>query len=280
MKKKLIISRTLWLIIVMVMLAGNQLTIAQELYTPKGVRIIENKSFDNSPETRQKIIKAYENLRVTDVIDALDLIGLQDIHSFHKNIRPLWRDVESQSHAITGFAYTVRFVPTDVRVGQNSFSSTEEAKQWKNKQYGRTPSWDKLVQEDDVLVIDANDIGNVGFIGSNNALDWALVGVRGVITNGHARDTDELIREKPLPVYCTDGYSAQGIRPGRLIAESYNFPVTCAGVLVFPGDLIIADGDGVISVPRELALKVAELAKEVSGGDQRDREIKKAKLFH
>jgi regulator of RNase E activity RraA len=56
-----------------------------------------------------------------------------------------------------------------------------------------------------------------------------------------------------------------------MIIESYNFPVSCAGVLVYPGDLIVADGDGVIVVPREHALQVGRLAKEIMTGDQASR---------
>jgi 4-hydroxy-4-methyl-2-oxoglutarate aldolase len=72
-------------------------------------------------------------------------------------------------------------------------------------------------------------------------------------------------------VYCRNAYSTRGIRPGRLIIESYNFPINCGGVLVYPGDLIVADGDGVIVVPREHALQVGELAREIMEGDQAGR---------
>jgi 4-hydroxy-4-methyl-2-oxoglutarate aldolase len=93
----------------------------------------------------------------------------------------------------------------------------------------------------------------------------------GVVTNGGARDTDEIIKVKKIPVYCKNGYSTRGVRPGRLIAESYNFFINCAGVLVFPGDLIVADGDGVIVVPREHALTVGKLARQINSGDEKSR---------
>jgi regulator of RNase E activity RraA len=65
--------------------------------------------------------------------------------------------------------------------------------------------------------------------------------------------------------------STRGVRPGRLIAESYNFPINCGGALVFPGDLIVADGDGVIVVPRQHALEVGRLAREINLGDEKSR---------
>lgn len=246
---------------------------AQEGYTPEGVSMLENKSFDNSDEARQEILDLYKNLRVTDVLDGMDLIGLQDIGLMHNDIRPLWRDVEDFSHRILGFAVTVRYVPTDVRVGQNSFDDIDEAKAWKSEQYGRASDagWVQSGKPGDVVVMDVNGVEETGNIGSNNSLGWAESGFAGVITNGGARDTDEIIKTKGIPVYCRDAYSTRGIRPGRLIIESYNFPINCGGVLVYPGDLVVADGDGVIVVPREHALQVGQLAREIMEGDQKGR---------
>ena len=246
---------------------------AQELYTPVGVKMLENKSFDNSDEARQEILELYQNLRVTDVLDGMDLIGLQDIGLMHNDIRPLWRDVDDFSHRVLGFAVTVRYVPTDVRVGQNSFDKIDDAKAWKSEQYGRASDrgWVQSGKPGDVVVMDVNGVEETGNIGSNNSLGWAENGFVGVITNGGARDTDEIIKTRGIPVYCRNAYSTRGIRPGRLIIESYNFPINCGGVLVYPGDLIVADGDGVIVVPREHAKQAGQLAREIMEGDQRGR---------
>jgi len=245
----------------------------QEIHTPEGVRYLENKSFDNSDKARQEILELYKDLRLTDVLDGMDLIGLQDIGLMDKDIRPLWRDVDGFSHRVVGFAVTVRWVPTDVRAGQGSFDSVEEAKEWKSEQYARAPDggWVSAGKPGDVVVFDMNGIEDCGNIGSNNSLRWATAGFVGAITNGGARDTDEIIKTQKIPVYCRNGYSTRGIRPGRLLLESYNFPINCGGVLVFPGDLIVADGDGVIVVPRKHALEVGRLARGVMTGDQRSR---------
>ncbi len=98
------------------------------LTTPVGVRLLENKNFDDSDEARAEILELYKDLRLTDVLDGMDLIGLQDIGLMDNDIRPLWRDVEDFSHRIVGFAITVRHVPTDVRAGQNSFATIAAAK--------------------------------------------------------------------------------------------------------------------------------------------------------
>jgi 4-hydroxy-4-methyl-2-oxoglutarate aldolase len=262
----------LLLIILAVNLSAVKAQKQPKLTTPTGVRLLKNKSFDDSEKARKEILELYKDLRLTDVLDGMDLIGLQDIGLMNKNIRPLWRDVDKFSHRIVGFAITVRHVPTDVRVGQNSFPNLEGFKKFKSQQYGRAPdAWLSTAKAGDVVVIDAGGIDECGFIGSNNSLGWAEKGVVGVVTNGGARDTDEIVKVKKISVYCKNGHSSRGVRPGRLIAESYNFPISCAGALVFPGDLIVADGDGVIVVPRQHALTVGKLAREINTGDEKSR---------
>jgi 4-hydroxy-4-methyl-2-oxoglutarate aldolase len=252
--------------------AAFSLSFAAEPTTPQGVRILQNKSFDDSDEARGKILELYEDLRVTDVLDGMDLIGLQDIGLMYNHIRPLWRDVENFTHRFVGFAITVRHVPSDVRVGQGSFPNLEGFNRFKDKQYGRAPdAWLKAARPGDCAVIDANGVFETGFIGSNNSLGYVEKGVVGLVTNGGPRDTDEIVKIKKPPVYCPYGHSTRGVRPGRLIAESYNFPVSVGGVLVYPGDLVVADGDGVLVVPREHALEVGNLARGINVEDEESR---------
>jgi regulator of RNase E activity RraA len=129
---------------------------AQELYTPQGVKILNNKSYDNSDKARKDILNLYKDLRVTDVLDGMDLIGFQDIGLMDNDIRPLWRDPDNFTHKVTGFAVTVRYVPTDTRTGVNSFKTIEDAKVWKSQQYGRASDagWVKSGKPGDVVVMD------------------------------------------------------------------------------------------------------------------------------
>jgi regulator of RNase E activity RraA len=78
------------------------------------------------------------------------------------------------------------------------------------------------------------------------------------VTSGGLADTDEIIHHK-VPAYFRR--LARGIRPGRNELESVNRPVNIGGVLVRPGDVVLADGDGVIVVPREQAEEVATFAR-------------------
>jgi 4-hydroxy-4-methyl-2-oxoglutarate aldolase len=67
---------------------------------------------------------------------------------------------------------------------------------------------------------------------------------------------------------------ARGIRPGRNELESVNRPVTVGGALVRPGDVVVADGDGVIVVPRERAEEVAKFAFTFVDNITQERYIK------
>src|SRR6476659_4621441 len=62
-----------------------------------------------SREDNQRILKLYEPLRVSDVSDGMDVIGLQDIGIVDAAIQPLWRDTEKFTHRIVGIAVTARY---------------------------------------------------------------------------------------------------------------------------------------------------------------------------
>jgi regulator of RNase E activity RraA len=72
-----------------------------------------------------------------------------------------------------------------------------------------------------------------------------------------------------VPLYFK--HPGRGIRPGRNEIESVNRPVVVGGTLVMPGDVIVADGDGVIVVPRRCAQQVAQYARRILDGDKAGR---------
>jgi 4-hydroxy-4-methyl-2-oxoglutarate aldolase len=217
-----------------------------------------------------ELLAMYEGLRVTDVCDGLDAVGLIDTCTMDWHIRPLWRDTEGFSHRIYGVAHTVRFVPTSRVVPRPM--PLEGYVAWKSKWYRElAPGPREPIHDGEIIVIDAAEVGDVGFIGSNNALGWIVAGARGVVSNGGCRDTDELIVER-VPVYTAR--IARGIRPGRLEWDAENVPIACGGVRVYPGDVVVADGDGVIVVPREHAERVAGIARQIANDDKQGRRAK------
>jgi regulator of RNase E activity RraA len=212
------------------------------------------------------LVKKYDGLRVTDVLDALQAIGLQDIGVMDHSIRPLWRDTTDRlAHRIYGVAVTYQYLPTNKP--QAPPMSYAEFKKWHAAWYrDYAPElFSKILRPGTVVVIDAQGIENTGFVGSNNALGWKSRGMAGVVTNGCCRDTDEIILER-IPVYSK--FQGGGTRPGRIESGAINRPVTVGGVLVRPQDVVVADGDGVVVVPREQAEQVATIAWDIAGGDK------------
>lgn len=209
---------------------------------------------DYTPEENQQILKMYEDLRVSDVSDGMDVVGLADVGIMSREIKALWRDTENFTHRIVGVAVTARYVPTNKREIQMDKNTI-------NRWYKElTPeTFQDMLFPGSILVIDAAEDGESRSIGSNNIMQWHKRGMLGVVTSGGLADSDEIIAEK-VPAYYRR--LERGIRPGRNELESVNRPVMCGGVLVRPGDIVIADGDGVVVVPREHAAEVAQASRQ------------------
>jgi len=214
------------------------------------------------------VLELFKGLRVADVVDGMDAVGLVDTGTMDPEIHPLWRDTASFSHRFVGIAVTARYVPTQQPTAGVLPVDAYDA--WAGEWYEkRSPeSFVPLIRKGTALVLDEAPLADVGSIGSFNILDWASRGAVGVVTNGTARDTDEVITEK-VPLYLRK--IGRGIRPGRNELESVNRPVVCGGVLVVPGDVVVADGDGVVVVPRARAEAVAAYARKIMDGDKDGR---------
>ncbi len=220
-----------------------------------------------SAPTDEQILRLYEGLRVADVADGMDIVGLRDAGILDQEIEALWKDTENFTHRICGIAVTARYVPTN-KVVRNPMSP-EEFKKWESDWYNKiSPEpWVDMLKPGSVVVLDVQGDGDTGSVGSANSLGYIKKGARGIVTNGGIRDTDEIIMQR-IPVYLNWSKRGRGIRPGRNELESYNKPVTIGGVLIRPGDVIVADGDGVVCVPREYAEPVAIAAHKILEGDK------------
>lgn len=222
-----------------------------------------------SADDDQRILNAFDGLRVADVSDGMDFVGLPDVGLMDPEIHSLWKDTNTFMHRFIGIAVTARYVPSQrpAAVGGQSY---ENFRAWEGKWYNDFSSepFTALIRPGTALVLDEAPDADVGSIGSNNIMGWKLAGAVGVVTDGSARDTDEVITEK-VPLYLRR--TGRGIRPGRNEIESVNHPVVVGGVLVKPGDVIVADGDGVIVVPRGVALTVAEFAHKIIASDKAAR---------
>jgi regulator of RNase E activity RraA len=228
-----------------------------------------------------RVLKLYDGLRVCDVVDALDVVGLQGITIMDRNIRPLWHDEHKFAHRIHGIALTIRLVPA--QESSPKFRSHAAERTWEARGWGPPPElrvegsprggFNALIREGTVLVVDNQAVDN-GFCGSNNSLAMTGRGLSGLVGNAICRDNDELILTR-IPVYQDPMLAPRGINQGRMWMESYNQPVVVGHVLVMPGDVITADSDGVAVVPRAKAEQVAEIARWIFEDD----EVKRGKIY-
>lgn len=231
-----------------------------------GKSFLETKVY--TPEEDQSVLAVFDGLRVADVSDGMDQAGLANVGLVSPDIGPLWRDTEHFTHRIVGIAVTARYVPSNEP--QPGPLETDNFNRWVGSFYNDKSSepFVPLLREGSVLVIEDDETADVGSIGSNNIMGWKSRGCVGVVTSATARDTDEIIAEK-VPLYFK--HVGRGIRPGRNEIESINRPVVVGGVQVMPGDVVVADGDGVIVVPRAHAEQVAKYARATLESDKAAR---------
>ena len=105
-----------------------------------------------------------------------------------------------------------------------------------------------------VLVIDCRGDARSASAGGILATRLAVRGVAGLVTDGGLRDTPE-IAARDFPVYCKAPAAPISLI-GHHAVES-NVPIACGGVAVYPGDVIVGDGEGVIVIPHAIADEVA-----------------------
>jgi regulator of RNase E activity RraA len=191
---------------------------------------------------REPIVERLLKLDTCAVADGMDRLGLAGATY---GVRPMWLCPK-----IVGRAVTMKIKP----VGLD-----------KPKQHLGTLPID-AAQPGDLIVIDNGGRLDTSCWGGLLALAAKTRGISGVVIDGACRDIDES-RELGFPVY------ARGAVPmtarGRIMQESYNQEIEFAGVQVHPGDLVIADGSGVVIIPRPKEEDVVREAEAVAATEAR-----------
>lgn len=220
---------------------------------------------DMDMEERRKILDMYKDLRVADVRDGMDWCGYHHYGSVHHSIKPLWRT------KAVGFARTARYLPYEGPVPRETGEEYTEWSSWYYQSVCRY-DWEKDIIEGDFICLDVCEL-DVGLLGSNNALHYKNKGAVGFLVNGGGiRDTDEVILEK-IPVWSK--FVSQSMGQARIRYYEKDIPIAVGGVAIYPGDLVVADGDGVIVVPRKMIYDVHKYAYREMKNDK----ISRRKLY-
>ncbi len=188
------------------------------------------------------------NLYTAVVADSLDALGYRE-QAMRERLRPLF-----PSACFAGWARTMAYADV-YHVGENPYGMELEA-------------MDSLLTGEVAVVATGESVRNAPW-GELLSTAARARGARGAVVDGLVRDVRK-IEQLGFPVF------ASGIKPvdsmGRGQMVDYNVPVISGGVRVNPGDLVFADYDGVVVVPREAVDETIRLATEKVTAENHTRE--------
>jgi 4-hydroxy-4-methyl-2-oxoglutarate aldolase len=199
---------------------------------------------------REQVQRIPTEIYVAVVCDVLDSLGYRN-QAMHHRLRPL----DDESCSFAGRARTLRWMETDYVVETDPYGPEIEA-------------MDSLEPGD--VVVHSTDYSESNAPWGELMSTVAQVrGAAGCVCDSQIRDCLR-IKDMGLPVF------TRGIRPldsmGRARVMDYDVPVRCGDVLVRPGDLIVADFDGVVVIPSDIEDDVLRLAREKVTKENASRE--------
>lgn len=196
---------------------------------------ISDKKF---PVPVKELLTRYERLYTGAISDVMREFCLLD-QALPGYMRPL-RD----SDTVAGIAFTVKSAPNVKITGEMSF---------------RGQMLDEMGEDHFVVWDTSNDERATLWGGVMTATAYGK-GVRAACIDGGIRDTKQIL-EKPFPVYYK--YRIPNGSLGRCLITHYQVPIRIGDVVIKPGDIIFADLDGVVCVPRDIAFDVLLRAEEI-----------------
>jgi RraA family protein len=180
----------------------------------------------------RNLIDGFKGIPVANIGDSMNRMSCLDA-----SIRPV------NEHALLGPAFTVKVRPGDNLMIHKALD---------------------MAQAGDILVVDGNGETSNALIGELMVL-WAIrKNIGGIIIDGAIRDLATL-KTLPIPVY------AAGVNPAGPYKDGpgeINFPISCGGVIVNPGDIMVGDADGIVVIAAVDALSVLAKAQAKSAAER------------
>src|SRR5450432_3711503 len=170
-----------------------------------------------------------------------------------KGLRNVWmrgtRPIRAGQPRLIGRAFTLRFVPA-----REDLATPES---WSKPISTRAAI--EAMEEGVIAVADAMGVTDAGIFGDILCARMAKRKVAALITDGAMRDMEGVVATG-LPVWCAGAAAPPSV--AGLTFVNWQEPIACGGVAIFPGDGIVADGDGAVVIPQAMLVEVTELAAE------------------
>jgi len=196
------------------------------------------------PVPVKELLQRYEQLYTGAISDVLREFARLD-QALPGYLRPL-RD----SDVVAGIAFTVKSAPNVKITGELTF---------------RTQMLDAM-GADSFVVWDTSHDEKATLWGGVMTATAHGKGVRAACIDGGIRDTKQIL-EKPLPVYYK--HRSPNGSLGRCLITHYQIPIQIGDVLIKPGDVIFADCDGVVCIPRDIAYDVLVRAEQIRANEKK-----------
>lgn len=189
-----------------------------------------------------------EKLYAAVISDTLDELGYRN-QVMRENINPIDPNWIVAGRAKTVLSVDVHYVPEDP--------------------YAKEIEAVDSVQENEVVIGCTNESKQNGLWGELLSTASKVRGARGAIVDGLIRDTAKIL-ELGFPVFAT------GTKPvdsqGRGLVIDYDIPVLCGGVMVYPGDVVFGDRDGIVIIPKAIVDEVIKRALDKATRENHTRD--------
>jgi 4-hydroxy-4-methyl-2-oxoglutarate aldolase len=194
------------------------------------------------------LVERLSRLHPAVVADCLDRQGLRR-QVLAPHIRPL-----TATMRLAGFAATVHCIEVD--------AVPESRDDWYRNELASVDA----LQPGDVIIVSTC---RGSFWGELLATASRFRGALGVVADAYTRDTLALMA-MGFPTFAAGIHCADSL--GRIDVDAFDVPITCGGVDVEPGDLVLGDHDGVVTIPAELGEEIVARAEEKLRGENLVRE--------